>query len=49
MHKIGAILNSIIQQHVAKQGVIVTQICVVILAVVDFCVADQESSESNIT
>ena len=34
---------------VCKHGVIVTQICVVILVVVDFCVADQESSESNIT
>ena len=46
MDNIGAI--SIISA-VCKQGVIVTQICAVILAVVDFCVAGQESSDSNIT
>ena len=46
MDNIGAI--SIISA-VCKQGVIVTQICVVILAVVDFRVAGQERSESNIT
>ena len=38
MDKIGAISNL---PEMYKQGVIVTQICVVILAVVDVCVKDQ--------
>ena len=46
MDKVGAI--SIISA-MYKQGVIVTQICVIILAVVDGCVKDQKSNGSNIT
>ena len=46
MDKIGAI--SIISA-MYKQGVIVTQIFVVILAVVDVCVKDQRKHWGNIT
>ena len=44
MDKIGAIISAM-----CKKGVIITQIYVVILAVVNFCVEDQESNGGNVT